>query len=221
MNLVEVNDSIAQLVLPTEFNQWILSLLSDTETLILSNDLHLWKYFTRICSIVSHLDPDFIMLLYDNSRLFKLVNLILKELKETDGENSKKLMQSILRQWLMLFLTCLDIRMCLQRRKASIPYSNQFYQIQYLLRVYPRDHTQLLQHNTTTTATVGDDNDKFTALTSYRENLIRKIKAGSILPRIFYDFNPDDINFSTFLNQYIKFCSLHLYRGLCGQSSTE
>ena len=218
MNLVEVNDSIAQLVLPTEFNQWILSLLSDTETLILSNDLHLWKYFTRICSIVSHLDPDFIMLLYDNSRLFKLVNLILKELKETDGENSKKLMQSILRQWLMLFLQLsrhpyvpTENEKLLYRTLISFTKFSTFYvsTLEIILN--------LLQHNTTATATVGDDNDKFTVLTSYRENLIRKIKAGSILPRIFYDFNPDDINFSTFLNQYIKFCSLHLYRGLCDE----
>ena len=221
INLVEVNDSIAQLVLPAEFNRWILSLLSDTETLILSNDLHLWKYFTRICSIVSHLDPDFILLLYGNTRLFKLVNLILRELKETDGENSKKLMQSILRQWLKLFLQLsrhpyvpTENEKLLYRTLISFTKFSTFYvsTLEIILN--------LLQHNTTTIMTaVGDDDndDKFAALTSYREDLIRKIKAGSILPRIFYDFNPDDINFSTFLNQYIKFCSLHLYRGLCDE----
>lgn len=203
--LKNINESISQLSLPENCQVWLLSLLKDGNKLIEVNNIHVWKYLTKVCYNASHLDPNFLLALYQNSNLFDLVNFMLKQYKTyesaTSGSNltNKRNLLSILKQWLILFVEI--------SRKKELPVTNQHEELFFKIVIFFTKFEKFCSLSIEIILNILQNN----CFNDHKANFVKILRDSSILINIFYVFDPNDINFSTFINRYIKLCSLNLY----------
>ncbi|CAB4257188.1 similar to Saccharomyces cerevisiae YAR019C CDC15 Protein kinase of the Mitotic Exit Network that is localized to the spindle pole bodies at late anaphase [Maudiozyma barnettii] len=201
-----INDSISALALPVGTQKWLLGILGHENTLIKVSNIHVWKYFTKVCYNASHLDPGFLSLLYSSPLLFQLLDSLLDQYKSSHNQATRKSLVSILRQWLMLLVEI--------SRKKTLPdkanHEALFFQIvasfmklnkfsslgiEIILNILQRNGS-LLKGST-------------------RKEMALLLKTSGILGRVFYEFDPEDIDFSAFVNRYTKLCSLQPYDTFC------
>ena len=188
-------DSISSLTLPKTTQSWLLSLLSNETTLTKESNTHIWKYFTKVCYTVSHLDPGFLSLLYSSRFCFVSLQKLLDQYN--NSTTNKKALSSILKQWLLLLVE-------MSRKKKPMDNDNsnesQFFQVTISFMSI----------------------NKFSSLgveiilnmwqrSKIRDPMVSLLQTSNIIPMVFYDFNPEDVDFSTFISRFTKLASLHLY----------
>lgn len=187
-------DSISSLTLPKATQSWLLSLINNETTLTRESNIHIWKYFTKVCYTVSHLDSEFLTLLYSSKFCFVSLQQLLDQYN--DSTINKKSLSSILRQWLLLLVE-------MSRKKKPLnddSNESQFFQVTISFMSI----------------------NKFSSLgveiilnmwqrSKIRTAMVSLLKASNIIPRVFYEFDPEDIDFSTFISRFTKLASLHLY----------
>lgn len=187
-------DSISSLTLPKETQSWLLSLINNETTLTKESNIHIWKYFTKVCYTVSHLDPQFLTLLYSSKFCFVSLQQLLDQYN--NSPLNKKSLSSILKQWLLLLVE-------MSRKKKPLnddTNESQFFQVTISFMSI----------------------NKFSSLgveiilnmwqrSKIRTAMASLLQTSNIIPTVFYEFDPEDIDFSTFISRFTKLASLHLY----------
>ncbi|SMN22920.1 similar to Saccharomyces cerevisiae YAR019C CDC15 Protein kinase of the Mitotic Exit Network that is localized to the spindle pole bodies at late anaphase [Maudiozyma saulgeensis] len=200
-----INDSISALALSVKTQKWLLGLLGHENTLIKVSNVHVWKYFTKVCYTASHLDPGFLSMLYSSPLFFQLLNSLLEQYKSSHNQATRKSLSSVLKQWLMLLVEI--------SRKKLLPDKLNHEALFFQIVVSFMKLNKFSSLGIEIILNIWQKNGLLKGST--RKDMALLLKTSGILERVFYEFDPEDIDFSAFVNRYTKLCSLHPYNTFC------
>lgn len=215
---VTMEDLETHLKLPKNFTKWLLNYLDTIEKFLINNvsdNIHVWKYFIKVCYISSKIDKDILYQLLESKKFIKLINFIVnryeesltdikntdstdwkfsnKALRKQDQKNLKSISQTII-------LLLIDISRLLNHKKEiNIQY---IYQIDKIIFNVANNYEEFLPLCIEYILNV-IIHDIFIGYNNKdQENLI------STLSSAFYRFEAEDSNFNSVINKFISFFSL-------------
>ncbi|CCD26080.2 serine/threonine protein kinase CDC15 NDAI_0G03030 [Naumovozyma dairenensis CBS 421] len=204
--------------LPENFTNWLLDFLTDNK-LIMTGNVHLWKYFIKLLSYLTHLNNPLLIQLKYNIDFINFSNNLLKfyeSIKTSDSHTKKSTnmlakknsIKSIIQQLLTILSEISSNENTNQNPKENI---HKFH--------HPSQEISSLNESFINLALNYLHNDDFIVegldLILQNFSIIQNDqlkKLSNHLTNAFYQFgnstNDDDIDFNKFIKIFIKFCSM-------------
>lgn len=204
--------------LPTNFTKWLFNYLDTIEKFLTNNDsdnIHVWKYFIKVCYISSKIDKGILYQLLESKKFIKLINFIVnryeesltyikntdskdykvsnKVLKKQDQRNLKSIIQTVI-------LLLVDIsRLSNHRKEINMPY---IYQMDKIIFIIANNYEEFLPLCIEYLLNV-IINDIFVDYNNKEQKILI-----NTLSSAFYRFEAEDSSFNSVINKFISFFSL-------------
>ncbi|GMM58009.1 serine/threonine protein kinase [Maudiozyma humilis] len=192
--------SISALALPPSCEQWLLALARCrvlTGTGAVAN-VHVWKYYTRVCYNAAHLDAGFLSRLYATPQLFALLGSLL-------DEPARKHVLPPLKQWQLLLLELAQTHRPLAQPQGDTV--DEFFAAQVRLAQDPQLCPLALE---TVLSVLQNVQGPFY---SERARLAALLRDSRCLEAGFYAADPEQVNVSTFVNRYCRLAAQQPFAG--------
>lgn len=188
--------------LPPEFLAWLLGYLEGGQLMTINN-IHVWKYFAKVCFGISKIDSNILMLLYENDNFYSLFNDILLQYGKPGKKNSRdsRNLKSIL-------LTVQQILSDISK-SPDIPTSQYKMHFFRLVISFLREPTHTFISWSIEIILNISQNSNFT------QDDVSVFSVDDI-GNAFYNFSPNDIHFSTLITRYTKLFSFGQFSDACG-----
>lgn len=215
---VSIEDLESRSKLPRNFSKWLFNYLDTVEKFLINNDvdnIHVWKYFIKVCYISSKIDKNILYQLMESKKFVKLINFIVNRYEETltyfknmdskDYKPSNKVLKkqdqrnlkSIIQTSILLLV---DIsRLSNHKRDINLSY---IYQMDKIIFNITNNYEEFLPlcieylSNVIINDTFIDHNNKD------QEILVNTLSSA------FYRFEAEDSNFNLVINKFINLFSL-------------
>lgn len=214
---ITMEDLETHLKLPKNFTKWLFNYLDTIEKFLINNDsdnIHVWKYFIKVCYISSKIDKDILYQLLESKKFIKLITFIVnryedsltqtrdtdlkdyrfsnKMLKKQDQRNLKSIIQTII-------LLLVDIsRLSNNKNTIKIYYIYQMDKIIFnIANNYEEFLPLCIEYLLNVTIS-----DIFVDYSNKEQNILI-----NTLSSAFYRFEAEDSTFNSIINKFINFFS--------------
>ncbi|CCK72489.1 serine/threonine protein kinase CDC15 KNAG_0K01240 [Huiozyma naganishii CBS 8797] len=181
-------EEISSIKLPNNFGPWLLSIVNYNNDVIFdcNSNIHFWKYLIKVCHLASRLDEEILVSLNRSDR-FKALSLHILETYGSPSVNSQqdhRNLKSIIRTILLIII---DITKAGQN-------DHSFNFAEFVTKVL-RDHKEFGPECMDIAINCYQSEEKF-------------VTPAATLSRLFYEFDANDANFTSFVSKFVKLCTV-------------
>lgn len=207
-NGINIEGSESTSKLPQKFSAWLFEYMNSNKNfMIKDNNVHVWKYFIKVCYIASKIDKGILYQIANSKTFVKLANCILDRYEETlklnanetttnidqPKQNQRNLRSTI--QTLMLLIV--DTSRLTSYNEINYSQTSDLNKIIFTVSKRYAEFLPLFVEYCLNIIT----NDKLD------ENIETSSAYTKLLASAFYRFEADDANFNSVINKFIKLCS--------------
>ncbi|CAL9734692.1 cell division control protein 15 [Monosporozyma servazzii] len=207
-NGINLEGSESTSKLPQKFSAWLFEYMNSNKNfMIKDNNVHVWKYFIKVCYIASKIDKGILYQIANSKTFVQLANCILDRYEETlklnanetttnidqPKQNQRNLRSTI--QTLMLLIV--DTSRLTNYNEINYSQTTDLNKIIFTVSKRYTEFLPLFVEYCLNIIT----NDKLD------ENIETSSAYTKLLASAFYRFEADDANFNSVINKFIKLCS--------------
>lgn len=208
-NILSSNIDEKSSVLPQNFPEWLFKYINANDNfMIKDNNIHVWKYFIKVCYISSKIDKSILTQLVNSSDFGLLTNHILQLYedilkvnsgevdKDNDPEQSKQNQRNLKSTIQTLMLLIVDTSRLTNYNEVIASHTTD---LDTIISNISKRYADFLPLYVEYCVNIITD-EKF----DYKNNISNKFT--SSLASAFYRFEADDVNFNSVIHKFIKLC---------------